>query len=216
MRITAIRPQRRNAERVSIDVDGEFRLGVARQLVLDAALAAGDEVSDSQLEALEQSDVGWKAREAALNLLSHRQRSRTELRDRLVRKGYAPEIAEDVVGDMVERGYLDDAAFAESFVRDRVRLRPRGRRRLLDELRTKGVTEAIAGKAVEQVFGQEDVSDTELASQAARAWARRSLRGPASSLSREERDRARRRLYAYLARRGFAGEPLRRAMDDVL
>ncbi|HET7229777.1 MAG TPA: RecX family transcriptional regulator, partial [Longimicrobium sp.] len=126
MKITAIQPQKLRADRVNVHVDGEFRLALAAEMVLSEHLHVGDEIDEARLEALEAKDRGWKARDAALSLLSHRARSATELKRRLKRKGFEPEMAESTVERMEALGMVDDASFAESFVRDRVRLRPHG------------------------------------------------------------------------------------------
>lgn len=216
MIITAIEPQKRNTDRVNIHVDGEFRCGAAREAVRAHGLHAGDEVTPAALAALERDDARFKARDAALRLLGHRARSAAELRDRLRRKGYAAELIDDCIAELRQKGYVDDAAFAESFVRDRVRLRPKGRRRLLQELRGKGVDEAAARSAVDEVFGAASLSESALALRAARAWARRHVGGRAGAPEREARLGLRRRLYAHLQRRGFDGDAIRQAMADVL
>ena len=207
MRVTAIEPQRHHPERVNVHVDGAFRLALAAELVLAETLRVGDEVDDARLERLEARDRSWKARDAALSLLSHRARSAEELRRRLKRKGFEAEVADDTVERLGGMGMVDDAAFAESFVRDRVRLRPRGPRRLANELRAKGVDEATARGAITSSMAREEASETDLARAAADRWKPR---------PGEEPDRARRRLHAFLARRGFGGDAIRTGLSEKL
>ncbi|HET9985683.1 MAG TPA: regulatory protein RecX [Longimicrobiales bacterium] len=208
MRITALEPQRHYAERVNIHVDGAFRCGLALEVVAAAGLRVGADVDEATLAALERQDIVWKCRESALGLLSYRARSAAELRRRLLWKDFPPETVDGVLVDLREKGYLDDASFAAAFVRDRVRHRPRGKRRLVQELRAKGVEADTAGEAVEEVFGGEAVSEAELARAAAEAWIRKHGRAAADA---EVRRDARRRLYAYLSRRGFGGDAIREA-----
>jgi regulatory protein len=207
MKITAIVPQQLHPERVNVFVDGAFRLGLAAELVVAELLRVGDEVDDEQLAALEAKDRGWKARDAALSLLSHRSRSAAELTRRLRRKGFDDELAEETVGRLGELGMVDDAAFAESFVRDRVRLRPHGRRRLANELRAKGVDAETAGAAIAEVMAREDASELDLARAAAARWKPR---------PGEDAARARRRLHGFLARRGFGGDAVRTVLREKL
>jgi regulatory protein len=207
MRITALEPQKDAAGRLSVHVDGELRLGLAAEVALAAGLRVGDEVTEERLAELEAQDDAWRAREAALSLLTYRSRSAAELRRRLGRKGFDPEVAGRTVERMRELGVVDDAAFAETFVRDRVRRRPKGKRRLADELRAKGVDAETARAAVDEVLEREDATELDLARQAAAKW--RPQPG-------EEPARARRRLHGFLARRGFAGETVRQVMEEVL
>lgn len=153
--------------------------------------------------------------DAAYRLLATRARSVVELRGRLSRKGYSPEAIDACVSDLEQRGYLDDAAFAEAFVRDRVRLRPKGRLALEAELRAKGVAVETARRAIERAWAEEEVDEVALALRVARAWVRRSL-GPARALSDDERIRQRRRLHAHLGRRGFTLDAAHVATDDAL
>lgn len=205
MKITAIRAQRRERERLNVHVDGEFRLALASEIVLRRGLRVGAEVTERDLAEMEAEDLAWKARQASLNLLSYRARTASELRRRLERKEFPEAVAAATVEDLRAQGFVDDAAYAESFVRDRVRLRPRGKRRLMQELRAKGVDPATAASAIAEVLEGEETSEAELARAAASKWSPRAGEDTAS---------ARRRLYAFLARRGFGADAIREVMED--
>ncbi|HET7230820.1 MAG TPA: regulatory protein RecX, partial [Longimicrobium sp.] len=85
------------------------------------------------------------------------------------------------------------------------RLRPHGRRRLAQELRAKGVDDETARTAIDEVMEREDASEHDLARAAAARWKPR---------PGEEPERARRRLHAFLARRGFGGDVVREVVDE--
>jgi regulatory protein len=208
LKITAIEPESNHAERVNVHVDGACRFAVSAEVALAALLRVGDEIDDARIAELEGRDEAWRARESALSLLSHRPRAAEELRRRLVRKGFGEEVAEATVEKLGGAGLVDDAAFAEGFVRDRVRLRPHGRRRLRQELRARGVDEETAGAAIEEVVGgEEGESEVELARRAAARWRPRPGEDPG---------RARRRLHGFLARRGFGGDAIRAVLEEKL
>jgi len=97
-----------------------------------------------------------------------------------------------VVGRLKQQGYLDDAEFARFWVENRQQFRPKGERALRQELRQKGVDEAIIQSAVA------DLDAEESAYAAARARALRLAALP-------DRDPLafRRKLIEFLARRGF-------------
>lgn len=206
MKITAIRAQRRARERLNVHVDGEFRLALAREVVLRRGLRAGVEITEAEISELETEDVAWKAREASFTLLSYRPRTARELQRRLERKEFPEDVARATVEDLRTRGLVDDAAFAESFVRDRVRMRPRGRRRLVQELRAKGVDLEAADSAISRVLEGEGASELDLARRAAARWSPRDGEDPRS---------ARRRLHGLLARRGFGSDAIRTVMDEI-
>jgi regulatory protein len=218
MKITRIARDPRR-ERVRIHVDGEERprLEVALDLLLRSGLTVGDVLDTAGVTALEREDEGYRAREAAIRLLAHRARSVAELRQRLVRKEIAAAVVDRTMEWLDARGYLDDRAFAEAFVRDRLRLRPRGRAGLIQELRRKGVDGTTAEAATDAVMAAEAVAEPDLALEAARAWARKNAPLVAESARGiEPRLRGRRRLYGHLARRGFDPASIRVAMDALL
>lgn len=207
MRITALSPQKHDPDRLSVFVDGEFRMGLAAEIAHAANLRVGDEVDEARLAELERRDRTWQAREAALRLLAVRPRSAVELARRLRMKGYGPDVAEEVIARLKELGLMDDAVFAGMLARDRVRLRPQGSRRLANELRQKGVDEETARAAIRETMEGEQTDERELARRAAARWKPRAGEEPAA---------ARRRLHGFLARRGFDGDVIRDVLDETL
>jgi regulatory protein len=218
-RVTRFEPVPGEPERVRVHLDDDSVLECAREAVAEAGLSTGDPVDPRLRAELGDADLRWRAREAALRLLSHRPRSRSELAGRLRRKDFPGRVVARCLDALEEKGLVDDAAFARAWARDRLRLKPRGRRALLAELRRKGVAAGVAEAAVAEVFEAEDVREDELVVEVALGWLRR--QGPAvrSDLTAprfsDERERARRRLAGYLGRRGFGGGPLHRGLEAV-
>jgi len=99
-------------------------------------------------------------------------------------------------------GYVDDYAFAQYWVENRERFRPRGARALRYELRQKGIADAIIQKALDGFDGAES------AYAAAQDQARR-LRGL-------DRRTFRTRLSGFLARRGFDYDTVREAVERLV
>lgn len=137
--------------------------------------------------------------EAALRFLEPRQRSIGEVRRRLTRVGYRPELVEGAIGRLIELGMLDDQAFARTWIESRDRARPRGERALRRELAVKGIEREI----VDATIGERDATSPDADAEAARGLLERNAR----SLARVSDPRARRqRAYALLARNGFDSE----------
>ena len=178
------------------------------ETVAELRLTVGQQATSSLLVRLHGAAERAQALEAALRLLGYRARSRVELVRRLRRSGHAPGAIESAMHRCDELGYLDDQAFARSHVRDRLKFRPRGRRILLAELRTRGVSEEDARNAIEEVFVEADVDEAELA----RTVALKRLR----TLAGIPTPVARRRLTAYLARRGFPSATIRQTVMRTL
>ena len=203
-RITALRPTKRDPDRIAVDLDGSFAFALPATLVGNERIEVGDLLDVDRVTALLAADQASRATEAALVFLSYRPRSEKEVRDRLRRGGYEPDAIEHAIGRLHEWRYLDDADFARRWVENRTAHRPRGKRLLQQELRHKGIDGEIARDAIDNV----DLDETG----AAEALARRRL----SSYAGDEPAAIRRRLGAYLARRGYGYDVIRIALDRAL
>lgn len=144
----------------------------------------------------------------ALELLSFRARSESELERRLLRGGHSPSTTASALRRCRELGYLDDRAFALAHVRDRLRLRPKGRRALRSELFRKGVDGELAEAAIDEAFAEAGVDEADLA--------RRLAGKRVEALGNLEVDVARRRLGGYLVRRGFPPPLVRSVVAEAL
>jgi len=138
--------------------------------------------------------------EAAAAFLAVRPRSVVETSRRLRHLGYPVALVDQVVAQLIDVGYLNDEAFARTWVESRDRARPRGTAVLRRELVLKGVERELVA---EILAGREETSDTREES-ADMAAALRLLERRRSSLEREPDLRKRRqKAYALLARHGF-------------
>ena len=136
-----------------------------------------------------------QARDAALRFISYRPRSEAEVRRRLSPQ-YPEPIIEQVIASLRVQGFLDDAAFARLWRNHRERLRPRGQRRLRQELARLGVDRETTDAALE------GFDEGENAYRAGQKYTR-SLRNRAITQGITE-EVFRQRLWGYLQRRGFS------------
>lgn len=135
-----------------------------------------------------------KAKEICLNLLAMRPRTRTELRDKLLQRGIEEPVADQVLSRLNEVGLVDDAAFAEMWVRSRHTYQGMSRRALSLELRRKGVADQLAAEAVSAV-------DSEAEEAKARELVRKRMRSVAGTAPELTLIR---RLVGMLARKGYS------------
>ena len=162
--------------------------------------------------------------DAAARFLEARPRSESEVRRKLTTLGYRGDLVEDVVGRLLVLGYLDDEAFARSWVESRDRAKPRGEHALRRELHLKGVDRQL----VDGILGDRRDEAREDAAAAGDgepanpddAAAERLLRKKLPALLREPDTRKRRqRAYALLARSGFGPDVClavsRRVLDEA-
>lgn len=198
--IMSITPVRRGgkARRVLLDPTEEFILPV--DLVKHLALREGDEVDREELLREIGIHAPEAARQRALRLIKHRDRSRAELIRKLEEDGYEPAIATACAADLERVGLVDDERFAEGLARKELVLKSHGRRRALAELAEKGVAEALAERVVDLYAPRETERDraTEVACRLARQV------GDAE------------RLTARLVRRGYTWQDARAAAEEAL
>jgi regulatory protein len=134
------------------------------------------------------------ARALCLRLLTARARTRAELSGQLTKRGYPGDIRDRVLDRLAATGLVDDADFAEQWVRSRRANSGKSRRALAAELHTKGVDNDIITTAL---GGLDAAAERERAEQLVRARLRREALG-------EDDTRVSRRLAAMLARRGYS------------
>jgi regulatory protein len=131
----------------------------------------------------------------AAAMLARRPRSERQIRQRLGQRRTEPEVIDATIARLREVGLVNDAAYAQSWAESRNRSSPRGRRLVVQELRTAGVETGVATGAAEQI------DDADAAYRLAASRMR--------SLARLERDAFRARLGARLPRRGFGWDVVR-------
>lgn len=204
--ITAITPATRHAGRFEVLVDGQPFATLSLDSIERLGLAVGSDVA-AKAELLAEEAEQLRVYDRALNLLAFRARSSTELARSLVRKGELKPLVDRAVARLLEQGLLDDAAFAQSFTRAKVLGAGQSKRRVQQDLARRGVPRAVTDEAIATVFDEEAVDQGAVVEQVARKKLR--------SLIKLDPAVRRRRLYAFLARRGYDGDDVRRAMDAV-
>jgi len=204
--ITAITPTPRHPGRFELLVDGKSIATLSLDAIERLQLAIGTNV-DGLGERIATEAAQLKVYDRALNMLAFRARAAAELARALVRKGELKEHVDRAIDRLREQGLLDDARFAESFTRSKVLGAKQSRRRVQQDLARKGVDRAVSDAAIETVFEEEGVDQSAVVEEAARKKLR--------SLVKAEPVVRRRRLYAFLARRGYDSDDIRRAMDAV-
>ncbi len=128
----------------------------------------------------------------ALKLLSRRELTAFELRDRLLRKELSEQDVDEAIARLRADGTVNDRRAAVAIARTHALVKARGRLRIERELASRGVAPEVARAALDEVFAE--LSEPELLERALRKRLR----------SGHIRNQAQfRRLYAYLARLGY-------------
>ena len=160
----------------------------------------------ARLPESERSADPEACREAALRLLERQRRTRADLARRLADRGFAATTVERVLDRLAAVGLVDDVEYARAFMAGRRARRAAGARRIEQELRARGVGPEDIAAAAARLDAEQGGLDETAAARRVIAQAERRLRGLEPRVRRQ-------RLYALLARRGFDGDVIRRALD---
>ncbi len=137
------------------------------------------------------------ARAIVLRQLTASAKSRKQLEDKLADRNVPEDVAREVLDRFEEVDLVDDAQYAELYVRSRASSRKLSRSAIRRELATRGVTGEIAESALEQRTDEDERED-------AAELVRRKLLAGLDLTDRAARDKAVRRLVGMLGRKGYA------------
>ena len=131
----------------------------------------------------------------ALSLLAARPYASSALRRKLIQKEYPAADADDVIRRLLDNGLLNDAKFAEQYARSKMQSTGASKRRLTQDLYRKGIKGDVATEAIANVVAQDEIDPTIVIERVARKRL--------GQLGDLEPVVLRRRLFGFLARRGY-------------
>lgn len=194
MKITDIQQQVKRQGRYSIYVDGKYSFSLSENSLLEhSSIRIGQDVSQEELASYKSDSALDKAYNLTLGFVARRMRSEWELRDYFRRKEIADEDGQYILDRLKGYGYVDDAAFARSWVANRRELKSVSRRRLQLELRQKHVSDAV----VAEVLAEDETTD------------RDSLRDLIAKKRKQTRYQDDDKLMQYLARQGYGYDDIK-------
>lgn len=174
-------------DRYSIYVDRKYAFSFSEAELLNVGLRIGQEFTTKELEELKDKATADKAYDRALNLIMRRPRSEWELRDYLKRKDYEEEMIQATLNRLSIRGYLNDLDFAQRWAANRRLLKSTSKRRLMQELRLKRVSDEI----IQKVLDEDDADEQEV------------LRDLISRKRKQSKYQDDQKLMQYLIRQGY-------------
>jgi len=204
--ITAVDPDPRRPGVVRLEIDGARFGAIPRELVGTEGLTVGRAVDAELQQRLGAAADIEAAFRTVLRCLELRSYARSDLGRRLLRKGHPREAVEAALERATVLGLLDDAAYARSYVRTRA-ARGRGPSRLIRDLLAMGVQRSLIDRALDAEWPEgSDRSSMPIVLATKRA----------AQLGALPRQTKRRRVLAYLARRGFSGREVTEMVERVV
>jgi regulatory protein len=156
----------------------------------------------------ERSKPARSTYERALDMLEARARGADELKRLLLRKGEPPADVDAALERLAASGLIDDANYARQLARSKALGAGLSRKRIQQELTRRGVARDVSSEAITEVFDEEGVDEMA----AMERVARKKLR----TLAKLDAPTRKRRLYAFLARRGYDSEDVSTLLGRIL
>ncbi len=189
-----------NGNKVHIYIDGEYTLTLYDDYWYCSGYKENQEISDEQLASLKE-EAGFRlAYEKGIQYLSIRAYSVKEMYNKLKMK-YGNEASNRAIDKLLYRGYLDDEAFANMYVRQLFEIKKYDFRRISYELHIKGISSEIAENALKTLDNEPILRIIDMLE---------------SKFSRSlETEKDRRRIVNRLVRMGYSYTDIRSAFSQL-
>jgi regulatory protein len=181
--------------RYVISVDGAPMGVLSPTAIADLGFRVGDTLDIKALDRLRDAVAEQAVFDKAVELLAVSQRSSRDLQRRLIQKGAGRIHVQAAITRLTALGYLNDAAYAESLVQSRLVEGGSSKRRVQQDLFRKGVARDVADVAIQRAVEENETDERG----AALVLARKRLK----TLRHLDAATRKRRLYGFLARRGY-------------
>lgn len=220
MQITDLSIQKNNPKKLNLFVDGVFFSGVSPKIVLENKLSPGMKIEVAFLEEIAKKIIEENLTGDALNYISYRPRSKTEVKNHLLSKsakdkinlkkfgigiGWDP-VIDGIIKKLTDLGYLDDKKFIAWWFSQRQSFNQKSQFVIKKELMQKGVDENLIKEVLCE--SNNDINNDlenakKLLSKKIDRW---------SALDKFEKKK---KIINYLGQRGFSYDTIEKAIDSL-
>lgn len=188
-------------DRYSIYIDGQFSCTLEAEILVKFKLKTFQELEEDEWREIRLENGKLSCFSRSLAYLEKSLRTEKQLRQYLKEKGFLPESIDSAIQKLMEYGFLNDEAFAESYIRSYSH--KKGARKLKFELLSKGVASEIVDQKLSELIDEDEEKD--------RAFflLKKYLNG--KTLDPKLKAKA----YAHLASKGFSSDTIVSALGRV-
>ena len=148
MLISAIKPRRKGLS--ALFLDGEYVCELDTQTLIENRFDVGREIDDEELQEIIALSNERRAKNKALWLISYRDHSKKELKDK-IKRTCDEDSAEKAVERMEELGLVDDEDYARRYARKLIFQKKMTKRAAMFELSRKGIDKETAESALDEI-----------------------------------------------------------------
>lgn len=137
-KITKIEIQKKNKERVSLFLDGEYAFSISAELVYKEGLKTNNEIDSEKLKVLAEREGLIKCKNSALRIIEKSYKTEKEVRDKLILKGYDENSINKSIEFLKEYNFINDSNYTKAFINDK--LKSQGSQKIKYSLIQKGIS----------------------------------------------------------------------------
>ncbi len=179
-------------------------------LVVKFKIKTGKTLNEEQIQEIKSSSELILAKETAYKFLSYRPRTQKEVEEKLRQKGFQDDVITKVVEEIKRYGFINDLEYTRNFVFNKARSKTLGEIALKQFLLSKGISNEIIEKVLSE---REDLIDEfEIALELAKKKLKQLKTSKKKKLDKNEQKR---KVYEFLARRGFTWDTIGRVIGRI-
>ena len=197
-KITSLSVQKNNKNRVNVFIDEEFYTGLSIESVYKYALKIGQEINKQKIDLIISESEKTDALTKATAYISKTTKTKRQVKDYLINKGYSEELAYQVVDKMKDYGYIDDKEYSKRYLESTCKTQ--GKRLTEFKLMSKGVRK----EDIEMAFSQSEIQYEKSARNLAEEYLK----------NKEKTKENIMKTYRYLIGRGFTYEQADYALKE--
>lgn len=206
MIITKIEKQKNNNKRYSIFIDNEFAFGIDEIDLLYYKLKENEPLDNEKYEYILNKLLLKRAKDKALKYLGYKMRSKNQVIKKLQEYEFPSNVIDKVIRVLEKYNYINDEDFAKAFIKDKLNLKGHGVFKISYDLKMLGVDEEIFKK---YLYDDEFINEEEKAKDLL-------LKKLGNKNIEDLGYKEKQKIYAYLARRGFSYDSIKKAFNCLL
>lgn len=193
--ITKIEIQKKNKDRYSIYIDGEYSFGIYENVLIKYGLKKGMKIEEDFLEDVLKKEEQECANNYGLRLLNFKMRTEQEIRRKMKEKEYTEDVVDTTIEYLYYLNYLNDEEYANKFIKDKSNLKNMGKERIKRELYAKGIDKEIINDQIEDLVDDDDEYEkaTEMA-----------IKKLETTYKNDDKNAQYRKLGGFLQRKGYS------------
>lgn len=202
MIITSFEKSYKNKDMISVFIDNEYAFSLPEEEYLRLGLYEKNEITEEELDYIKREVLQKSAKSKAIRYLSIKLLSEKELLEKLQSKGFDEDISKIVADDLKAMGYLNDKIYAQKFVFERSKLKPKSKKLLRMELSNRGISDDIIDEVLDN-FEYDEVTIVERLIK--KKFGKYDLTDP----------KIEKKVFSFLRHRGFSYENIKHGLINV-